>query len=76
MVGRVKKQTLHVSGGLAWAIRQVPDPTTFWAWWTILRHDRRSDTVLLTTARLLEERGITLIDSTRYTTDQMATDPA
>ncbi len=73
MVGRVKKQELHRSSGLMWAVRQVPDWTTFWAWWTKLRHDRTSDTVLLTTARLLQERGITLIDSTRYTTDQMAT---
>lgn len=73
MVGRVKKQSLYVKNEVLWAIRQVPDFVTFWAWLTILRKDRRSDTVLLTTANELQKRGITLIDSTRFTRDLMAT---
>ena len=73
MVGRVKKNHLHQRNELIWAVRQVPDWTTFHAWFTVLRKDRRSETALLTTARLLNERGITLIDSTTYMKDQMAT---
>lgn len=75
MVGRVKKQNLHTGGRwqeLAWTLRQVPDLTTFHAWLTVLRHDRRSDTVLNLTANLLQERGITLIDSTTFCRDEMA----
>ena len=73
MVGRVKKQNLHVKNEWFWALRQVPDFVTFWAWATVFRKDRRSETVLLTTAHMLQERGITLIDSTAYTKEQMAT---
>ncbi len=72
MVGRVKKQAMHVKHEWLWALRQVPDWTTFWAWATVLRRDRRSETVLLKTAQLLQDRGITLIDSTAYTREQMA----
>jgi hypothetical protein len=72
MVGRVRKQNLYVKNELLWAIRQVPDFATFWAWFTILRKDRRSDTALRTTAAELEKRGITLIDSTTYTQDHLA----
>jgi hypothetical protein len=57
---------------LLWAIRQVPDFATFWAWFTILRKDRRSDTALRATAAELGKRGITLIDSTTYTREHMA----
>lgn len=74
MVGRVRKQNLHVRNELLWAIRQVPDFATFWAWFTILRKDRRSDTALRTTAAELEKRGITLIDSTTYTQDHLASE--
>ena len=73
MVGRVRKQHLHRRNELLWALRQVPDAPTLWTWLTVLRKDRRSETALLATARLLEQRGITLIDSTRYTLDHLAT---
>lgn len=73
MVGRVKKQNLYVENEWLWTLRQVPDLVSFWAWLTVLRKDRRSETVLLTTANELQKRGITLIDSTTYTRDQMAT---
>jgi DUF1009 family protein len=77
MVGRVKKRTLHGGGGrtreLLWALRQVPDHAAFWAWLTVFRHDRRSDTVLRRTADELKKRGVTLIDSTTFCRDQMAT---
>ena len=72
MVGRVRKQNLHVKNQWLWVARQVPDLVSFWAWLTILRRDRRSDTVLLTVARALQQRGITLIDSTAYCRDQLA----
>jgi DUF1009 family protein len=75
LVGRVKKQRLHDAGRggeLLWAIRQLPDWTTFRAWYTILRKDRRSETALLTIASELERFGVTLIDSTAYTTEHLA----
>jgi DUF1009 family protein len=74
MVGRVRKQNLYVKNELLWAIRQVPDFATFWAWFTILRKDRRSDTALRATAAELGKRGITLIDSTTYTREHLAGD--
>ena len=73
MVGRVRKQNLYMKNEVLWALRQVPDFTTFWAWFTILRKDRRSETAMLTAAAELEKRGITLIDSTTYCRDQLAT---
>ncbi|MEM7807497.1 MAG: UDP-2,3-diacylglucosamine diphosphatase LpxI [Planctomycetota bacterium] len=72
MVGRVAKQNLHVKNEMLWALRQVPDWATFWAWFTEFRHDRRSETVLLRTAHELEKRGVTLIDSTTFNKDQLA----
>ncbi len=72
MVGRVKKQNLHVKNEMLWALRQVPDFVTFWAWFTEFRRDRRSETVLLRTALELQKRGVTLIDSTSFTRDQLA----
>jgi DUF1009 family protein len=74
MVGRVRKQNLHVRNELIWAIRQVPDFATFWTWFTILRKDRRSDTALRATAAELGKRGITLIDSTTYTREHLASE--
>ena len=73
MVGRVRKQNLHVRNELLWALRQVPDWPTFWAWLTVLRRDRRTGTALQLTADLLRDRGITLTDSTAFTTEHMAT---
>ncbi len=72
MVGRVAKQNLHVKNEMLWALRQVPDFVTFWAWLTEFRRDRRSETVLLRTALELEKRGVTLIDSTTFNRDQLA----
>ena len=75
MVGRVKKHdNLHTRNQWLWTLKQIPDWTTLWAYIRIIRRDRRSDTALLTAANLLSERGIELIDSTTYCSDQLAGD--
>ena len=73
MVGRVRKREMHRRHQWLWIARQLPDWTTLRAYLTRLRKDRRTDTVLLTIAEVLATKGITLIDSTAYTKDQMAT---
>ena len=73
MVGRVRKREMHRRHQWLWIARQLPDFTTLRAYVTRLRKDRRTDTVLLTIADELAKKGITLIDSTAYTKDQMAT---
>ena len=72
MVGRVKKREMHRRRQWLWIARQLPDLTTLRAYVTRLRRDRRTDTVLQTIADELQKRGITLIDSTAYTTNHLA----
>ena len=73
MVGYVRKQQfLHRRGLFLHYLKQIPDWPMIWAYFTVLRKDRRSDTALLTAARLLKDRGIELIDSTTYCRDQLA----
>jgi DUF1009 family protein len=74
MVGRVKKQTMHRANQWLWIARQMPDWTTLRAYIIKLRKDRRSEAILLTIADELQKKGVTLIDSTTYTAEQLATE--
>ncbi|HTL28593.1 MAG TPA: UDP-2,3-diacylglucosamine diphosphatase LpxI [Tepidisphaeraceae bacterium] len=70
MVGRVVKTKMYSR----WRyLHNIPDWRTLKLWLTTLRHDRRPNTILQTIARELAAEGITLIDSTTYTPDQLAT---
>lgn len=71
MVGRVRKAGMYAK----WRYLQyIPDWRTLRLWLTRLRTDKRDHAVLLAVADVLQAEGITLIDSTTYTQDQLATD--
>ncbi len=70
MVGRVKKARMYSR----WRYFQyIPDWRTLRLWFTRLRRDKRDHAVLLAVADELAKEGITLIDSTAYCQDQLAT---
>lgn len=75
MVGRVGgaggKATLY--GNWTKWLRYVPDARTLRLYFTKLRHDKRDQAVLHAVADELASEGITLIDSTTYSKDHMAT---
>lgn len=73
MVGGVAKSRMHDRWRL---FRQIPDWRAAVLWYRHLRHDRRNATVLRAVAEELGRNGITLIDSTAYIKDQMATEGA
>jgi len=69
MVGRVRKAKMYSR----WRYFQyVPDWRTLRLWFTRLRRDKRDHAVLLAVADELAKEGITLIDSTAYCTDHLA----
>ena len=70
LVGRVDKAAMHVPFRL---IRNIPDLRTIDIWYRRLRHDKRSANLLRVVADELSSKGITLIDSTTYIPDHMAT---
>jgi DUF1009 family protein len=70
MVGRVAKVRMHDPWRL---LRQIPDWRAINIWYRRLRHDRRNAVVLAAVADELERNGITLIDSTTYIPDHLAT---
>lgn len=70
LVGRVGKSSMHSQ----WKYFQyIPDLRTLRLWLGRVRHDKRDHAVLLAVADELASEGITLIDSTTYTQDQLAT---
>lgn len=70
MVGRVRKAKMYSR----WRYFQyVPDWRTLRLWFTRLRRDKRDHAVLLAVADELAKEGITLIDSTAYCRDHLAT---
>jgi UDP-2,3-diacylglucosamine hydrolase len=71
MVGRVAKHKMY---GRWRYVQNVPDWRTLRLWLTELRHDKRDQAVLYAIIRELGRDGITLIDSTTYTRDQLASD--
>ena len=70
LVGRVDKAGMHVPFRF---IRNIPDFRTIDIWYRRLRHDKRSANLLRVVAEELSSKGITLIDSTTYIPDHMAT---
>jgi DUF1009 family protein len=70
MVGRVAKSRMYDR----WRyFRYIPDVRTARMWFTKLRHDKRPKAVLTALAEELAGEGITLIDSTKYCADHLAT---
>lgn len=70
MVGGVAKVRMHDPFKL---FRQLPDWRAARLWYRRLRHDRRNAAVLAAVADELAANGITLIDSTTYISDHLAT---
>lgn len=70
MVGRVGKSQMH--SRFKW-FQYIPDYRVVKLYYTRLRHDKRDQAVLHAVADELASEGITLIDSTTYSKDQMAT---
>ncbi len=69
MVGRVAKGRMHDPLKL---IRHLPDWRAVNLWYRRLRHDRRNATLLAAVADELASSGITLIDSTAFIPDHLA----
>lgn len=69
LIGRVRKTKMYDPFV---AFRQMPDWRAANLWYRVLRHDRRSDTLLRAVADELAKCGITLIDSTRYIPEHVA----
>lgn len=70
MVGGVDKTRMHRP---LTTLRQLPDLRAGRLWYKRLRHDKRNAALLAAVADELADCGITLIDSTSYITDHMAT---
>lgn len=71
MVGGVAKVRMHDPLRL---FRQLPDWRAVKLWYRRLRHDHRNAAVLAAVADELGANGITLIDSTTYIPDHLATE--
>jgi DUF1009 family protein len=70
MVGRVAKSAMYDR----WRyFRYIPDLRAARVWFTTLRHDKRPGTLLKALASEMAGEGITLIDSTKYCAEHMAT---
>lgn len=73
MVGRVPKKTMYARGRVGRWLQFVPDARTISLYMRRLRHDKRDHKLLEAVADELQAAGITLIDSTTYTKDHLAT---
>jgi UDP-2,3-diacylglucosamine hydrolase len=71
MVGRVAKHKMY---GRWRYVQNIPDWRTLRLWFTEFRHDKRDQAVLYAVIRELDREGITLIDSTQFTREHLATD--
>jgi UDP-2,3-diacylglucosamine hydrolase len=70
MVGRVAKARMYSR----WRYLQyIPDARAVRIWFNTLRHDKNPGAVLRAISNELAREGITLIDSTRYCTEHLAT---
>jgi DUF1009 family protein len=70
MVGRVRKAELYAAFRF---FRYIPDLRTIRVYVRDIRRDKRDHAVLLAVNNELAREGITLIDSTKYCPDQLAT---
>lgn len=73
MVGRVQKKVMYNRGRIGRWLQFVPDARTISLYVRRLRHDKRDHKLLEAVADELQSAGITLIDSTTYTRDHLAT---
>jgi len=72
MVGEVRKH--HLSYASLWKLfSKLPDRHALDLWFRVLRHDRRSQTGLAALADKLQKQGLTLIETTQYIPDHLAT---
>ena len=71
MVGRVAKTRMHDPLRL---VRSIPDWRAIDIWYRRLRHDKRNAALLGALADELTRCGVTLIDSTTYIPDHLATE--
>ena len=69
MVGRVRKDKMFERFAV---LRNLPDWRTLRIWYTRLRHDKRPGTGLRAIIDEFANEGISLIDSTRYCTEHLA----
>lgn len=72
MVGGVDKASLMYMSFWKRALVMRPDWTTGRLWYRVLRHDKRSQTLLTAVARELSLAGVELMDSTHYIPEQLA----
>ncbi|MDX1683309.1 MAG: UDP-2,3-diacylglucosamine diphosphatase LpxI, partial [Phycisphaeraceae bacterium] len=70
MVGRVRKASMYEPLAV---LRRLPDLRALKLWYRNLRGDKRNDALLGALADELESSGVTLIDSTKYIPDHLAT---
>lgn len=73
MVGRVPKRAMYDRGRIGRWLQFVPDLRTISLYWRRIRHDKRDHALLEAVADELGACGITLIDSTTYVTEHLAT---
>lgn len=73
MVGRVPKSAMYAGGRIGRWLQFVPDWRTVSLYLRKIRHDKRDHKLLEAIADELQSAGITLIDSTTYTKDHLAT---
>jgi DUF1009 family protein len=69
MIGGVSKTIMYDPVGL---VMSLPDWRTIRLWYRVLRHDRRSQTMLTAVAEDILGKGIEMIDTTRYIQEHMA----
>ncbi len=74
MIGRVSKRRMHQKSLIRQVISEMPDLYAMNLWYRRLRHDRRSSVLLRTLADDLANKGLTLVDSTTYLEDHLATE--
>ncbi len=72
MVGRVPKSAMYARGRIGRWLQFVPDVRTISLYVRKVRHDKRDHKLLEAIADELQSAGITLIDSTTYTKDHLA----
>ena len=72
MVGGVNKVALAYMPTWKRAFVMRPDWVVLRLWYRVLRHDKRTQTLLAAVARELQKAGVELMDSTHYIPEQMS----
>ncbi|MEM6458783.1 MAG: UDP-2,3-diacylglucosamine diphosphatase LpxI [Planctomycetota bacterium] len=72
MIGGVNKSRLMYMPMARRLLTMCPDWTTARLWYRVLRHDRRSQTVMTAIADALADAGVRLMDSTTYLPEHLA----